>query len=141
MDLPDGFAVAEIVFGGSKAPYGTIALSARDTPISIVLTSRAGSLAGVVRDEDQNPLRGAMVVLLPDPVPEKIGPASVWAEESGEGGAFVFRDLAPGKFRAVVLTGEDRAFQGDPGYLRERAGKKDPILVMAGQMVSVSLGR
>jgi hypothetical protein len=141
MDLPDGFAVAEIGFGGSKTPYGTVSLTAGDTPISIVLTSRAGSLAGVVRDEDQNPLRGAMVVLLPDPVPEKIGPASVWAEESGEGGAFVFRNLAPGKFRAVVLTGEDRAYQGDPGYLRERALKRDAIEVVAGQTASVSLGR
>jgi hypothetical protein len=141
MDLPDGYAVSEIDFGGSKTPYGTVNLTARDTPITVVLTSRAGSLAGVVRDEDQNPLRGAVVVLLPDPVPEKIGPGAIWAEVAGEGGAFVFRNLAPGKFRAVVLTGEDRAFQGDQGYLRERALKRDAIEVMAGQTVSVSLSR
>ena len=47
-----------------------------------------------------NPLRGALVAPLPDPVPEKMAPGAVWAEESGEGGAFVFRNPTLGKFRA-----------------------------------------
>jgi hypothetical protein len=94
-----------------------------------------------VRDEDQAPVRGASVALLPDPLPDKIGPDAIRTAESGNDGAFVFRDVAPGNYRALVLTAADRSHERDAGYLRDLAAKADRIEVRAGQSVSVNLQR
>jgi hypothetical protein len=81
------------------------------------------------------------VVLLPDPIPDKVAPSVIRVGESGEGGAFAFRDLAPGTYRAVVLDGSDHAHEGDVSYLRLQAARADSIEVRAGQLISVNLKR
>ncbi len=139
--LPEGYAVAQVLFAGSSPRNSAMTVSAPATPLTIVVTSRPGAVAGVVRDSDQSPVRGASVVLLPDPFPDEVAPGVVRVEKSGDDGAFVFRDLAPGKYRALVLTGSDLAYEGDPGYLREQAASGDPFEVRAGQLVNVTLKR
>ncbi len=129
--LPDGYAVV--------SPHGLMHLTAPNTPLPIVITSQPGAIAGVVVDGDQTPVRGATVVLFPDPMPEKPGPATIRAEESGPRGAFLFRNLAPGNYKAVALSGTDVAYEGDINYLREHAAKADPIEVRAGQSATITL--
>lgn len=137
--LPDGYAIAQVLFEGASPGGGTITLSAPDTPLAFVLTSRPGTITGVVRDDNQDPVRGAEVVLLPDPLPEKVGPEVVQTRQSGEDGGVAFRNLAPGRYRALVLREGDLAGEGDPDYLRQRAAGAEAIEVMAGQVVRVEL--
>ncbi len=137
--LPDGYAIAQILFEGATPTGSTITLSAPDTPLTFVVTSRPGAIAGVVRDDNQDPVRGAEVVLLPDPLPEKVGPEVIQTHQSGDDGGFAFRNLAPGKYRALVLRDADLASEGDPDSLRQRAAGVEAIEVAAGQMVRVEL--
>jgi hypothetical protein len=139
--LPPGYAVAQVLFAGSSPRNTAITLSAPATPLTFVVTSHPGAVAGVVRDDNQIAVRGVSVVLLPDPLPDKVAPGEVRVETSGDDGSFAFRDLAPGKYRALVLTGSDRAYEGDPGYLREQAERVDSFEVRAGQLVNVTLKR
>lgn len=136
--LPDGYAVAQILYEGAASSGSTITLSGPDTPLTFVVTSRAGAVTGVVRDDNQDPVRGAKAVLIPDPLPEKVGPEVVQTRESGEDGGVVFRNLAPGKYRALVLGETDLAGEGDPEYLRQRAGA-EVIEIAAGQVARVEL--
>ena len=66
--------------------------------VTLSLTSKAGAIAGTLRDGNQNPLKGEFVELIPDLVGE--GPDSVMNMRipSGPSGEFFFRDLAPGKY-------------------------------------------
>ena len=139
--LPDGYAVAQILYEGATPTGSTITLSAPDTPLTFVVTSRAGAIAGVVRDDNQDPMQGAEVVLMPDPLPEKVAPEVVQTRESGADGGVVFRNLAPGKYRALVLREADITGEGDPDYLRQRAASAEAIEVAAGQVVKVELKR
>jgi hypothetical protein len=137
--LPRGYAIAQILFDGATPLNTAMTLSTPDTPLIFVLTSRPGSVSGVVRDSNQDPVRGATVVLLPDPLPNKPDPETIKSQQSGDDGGFVFSDLAPGRYRAFVLTDADRARQGDPEYLRQRAAGAERIEATAGQAARVEL--
>lgn len=68
MRIPEGYAVTEIRFERSSARNNAMNLSGPNTPVAIVLTSRPSAVGGIVRNEDQTPVRGGMVALLPDPL-------------------------------------------------------------------------
>ncbi len=138
--LPEGYAVVQMRFDGASAHNNVMTLSGPDSPIAIVVTSRPGVVGGMVRSDDQTPVRGATVALLPDPLPDKVSPATIQYAESGQSGTFVFKDVAPGMYRAVVLVGDEDVHGSDSG-LRERAAKAEALEVRAGQSVSVSLRR
>jgi hypothetical protein len=139
--LPDGYAVAQILFDGASPRNSTMTLSAPDTSLKFVVTSRPGAITGVVRDDNQGVVRGAEVVLLPDPLPDKVAPEVIQTQESGQDGSFAFRNLAPGKYRLLLLTEADRAGEGDPEYLRQRSADVDAIEVTAAQVARVELKR
>jgi hypothetical protein len=68
----------------------------------------AGTRFGdVATKNDQMPVRGAWVALLPNPLPNRISPTTIRYANSGDGGTFIFKDVAPGMYQAVVLDGED----------------------------------
>jgi hypothetical protein len=139
--LPNGYAISQILFDGASPMNTVVALSTPDTPLSFVLTSRPGSISGVVRDGNEDPVRGAIVLLLPDPLPAKPDPETLKTQQSREDGGFAFNDLAPGKYRALVLTDEDRTREGDVEYLRQRATGAAATEVTAGQAARLELKR
>jgi hypothetical protein len=124
VELPDGYAVA--------SPQTLMHLTAPNTPLTFTITSHPGAIAGVVAEGDQ-------VVLVPDPLPEKPGPAAIKTETAGPHGAFIFRNLAPGNYKAIALSGSDAANEGDVAWLREHAAKADPIEVQPGQSITITL--
>jgi hypothetical protein len=140
LDLPEGYALAQTMFEGASAGTTTIHLSAPDTPVNFVLTSRPGAVAGTVRDASQNAVRGASVGLLPDPMPDKVAPGAIRIEHAGDDGAFVFRNVAPGRYRAVVLTGPDGE-ESDVEHLRELAARAEAFELRAGLSATISLKR
>lgn len=80
------------------------------------------------------------MALLPDPLPDRISPVTIRYAESAEGGTFVFKDVAPGMYRTVIVNGEADVHRGDADF-REKAAKAEAIDVRAGQSVSINLKR
>jgi hypothetical protein len=139
--MPEGYAIAQILFEGATPRKSTMTLSAPDTPLTFVITGSVGAISGVARNDDQSPLENAYVVLLPDPLPDRPDRDTIAVRKSGAEGAFLFRNLAAGKYRAVILTGNDIEDEGDIARLRERAARADAIEVAAGQALTVNLKR
>jgi hypothetical protein len=139
-NIPSGYAVAEIRFEGSSPLRNFMTLSAPDTPLTIVLTSRPGAVAGFVRDENDRAVPGAMVELFPDPLPEKIAPTTVRFTESTEGGAFAFKDVPPGSYRALAIV-SDLDFRNDDASMRAMLAKAEVFKVRPGQSATVNLKR
>jgi hypothetical protein len=82
-------------------------------------------------------VRGATVLLLPDPLPFKPDPQTIRSQRSGEEGGSAFGDLAPGRYRVLILTDAERASQGDVEFLRRRSADGGTVEVTAGQAVAV----
>jgi hypothetical protein len=134
INLPDGYAVAQVLFVGAKSRYDPITLTALNTPLDIVLTAHPGSIAGTVEAK-----RKSTVILLPDPIPAEPSPDAIRFTETGPEGAFLFSSLAPGTYRAVALSGDDLAHQGDLAWLTQRLAQTDPIEVRPTQPTTVTL--
>jgi hypothetical protein len=115
-----------------------IVVNGPETPLTLVVTSRPGAVGGVVRDDDRKPVRGVGVALLPDPLPDRIAPSTIQFTESAEAGTFVFKNVARGMYRAIVLKGDEDA-RSAGAALRDAAAKAEAIEVRAGQSVSVNL--
>jgi len=98
-------------------------------------------MAGMVRDESQNPVGGATVLLLPAEIPARPDLSTFKTTRSSADGSFVFPDLAPGNYRAIAMTEADLANQGSLEFLRARAAGAGVIEVNAGQSTRVDLKR
>lgn len=106
--LPDGYAITDVLAGGAGTAGGRFTLNG-PSELTVLLTSKPGMIAGVIRDKNQAPLKGERVRLISLRADD---PALNRTAESGPGGAFVFRNLPPGKYRLEggaeieVRTGE-----------------------------------
>ena len=142
-NLPEGYAVAQILAGGMPTD-GLVSVDSPQTPITVVLTSRPGALAGVVRDSDQNVVPGSTVALTPEPLTDRTDRGRIQSQVSAKDGSFAFRDLPPGRYRAIVLTDadvEDIESEGSAAFLRRKAAGTETIEIASGQTVTVELKR
>jgi hypothetical protein len=142
-NLPEGYAVAQILAGGVPTD-GLVSVDSPRTPITVVLTSRPGAVAGVVRDSDQNAVPGSTVALFPESLTDRTDRGRIQAQVSARDGSFAFRDLPPGKYRAIVLTDadvEDVESEGRTAFLRRKAEGTESIEIASGQTVTVELKR
>ena len=92
LGLPNGYAVTDILFGNAPTLGKPISLYGAGE-VTFVVTSKAGSVLGTVRDRNQAPVKGMQVTLVPRSTSD---PQYVRGALSGEAGDFRFRDLAPG---------------------------------------------
>jgi Carboxypeptidase regulatory-like domain len=142
-NLPEGYAVAQILAGGLPTD-GLMSVDSPQTPITVVLTSRPGAVAGVVRDSDQNAAPGSTVALFPEPLTDRTDRGRIQARVSAKDGSFAFRDLPPGRYRAIVLTDadvEDVESEGSMALLRRKAAGTETIEIDSGRTVTVELKR
>lgn len=137
-NLAAGYAVAQILAGGLPTD-GLVSVVSPETPITLVLTSRPGAVAGVVRDGDQNPVSGGTVVLFPEPLTERTDRARIQTRAPAKDGSFEFRDLPPGRYHAIALTGAELDSLRSLAYLRARAESAETIEVAVGQRLIVEL--
>jgi hypothetical protein len=91
--LPDGYAVTRILFGGVDVSDRPVSVSGPGE-LTFVVTSKPGAIAGVVRDRNQNPVKGATVRLTSPFGDPRRSPET----QSGANGEFGFRNLRPGKY-------------------------------------------
>lgn len=98
-DLPDGVYVKSARFNGEDVTHAPIDLSAGGGgTLEIVLSPKAASIAGIVRDAQGQVLSAAPVTLW-SATPDAGSPSrGIRFEASDQNGAFEFRGLPPGEY-------------------------------------------
>jgi hypothetical protein len=140
--MPKGYALTSASFNGRSVTNTTVDLEEPESTVSFVLTSRPAAIAGLVRDSNQNPVPGASVALLPEALPdslERFDEMALRVATSDANGAFHFAGLAPGRYKALVLTGNETQQADDLVFLRDRVRSVDAVVLDFGQTASVDL--
>ena len=107
-----------------------------DSSLTIVLTDQPGAVGGSILDGEQKPV-AAKVVLVPEPLPTGFDLWAIRVASTDPKGSFAFSGLAPGKYKAVALTGDDRKRDHDLSLLGDRFRAADAFEVVAGQNVNI----
>ena len=81
----------------------------------------------------------AKIVLVPDPLPANFDLHAIRVVSNDDKGAFVFSGIAPGKYKAIALTGDERKRDHDLTLLGPKLDLADAFEVAAGQSVVVAL--
>ncbi len=138
--LPAGYAATEVRYGSANYLNSLIPLTggSPDSSLTIVLTDQTGSVAGTIVDRDSKPVP-AEIALVPDPLPETFDFRAIRVVRNDQTGAFALSGLAPGRYRAAALTGDDRKRDHDMAILGEKIRAAEPFEVVAGQSVNISL--
>lgn len=132
--VPPSYAVTEIRSGGGNYPFSLIPLdgNAIDSSITIVLSDQPGTISGAF------PVP-AKIALLPDPLPANFDFRAIRVAATNDRGGFVFNSIAPGRYKALALTGDDRRQDHDMTLLGPRLGPADAFEVTAGQNLTITL--
>ena len=138
--VPAGYAVKEIRYGGGKYLNSLIPVRGEtpDSSLTIMLSDQPGSVTGSVVDSQGKPA-AARIVLAPDPLPAGFDFRAFRVAKNDDKGTFVFSGLAPGRYKAVALTGDDRKRDHDLAILGDQFRAADAFEVTAGQSVNVGL--
>jgi hypothetical protein len=138
--VPPAFAVTEIRYAGENYNFSLIPVGSgtADAPITIVLSDQPASISGVLTDDAGKPV-AAKIALLPDPIPARFDFRAIRVVVTNDRGGFLLGGLAPGRYKAVALTGEDRRQDHDMTLLGPRLGPADAFELIAGQNLPISL--
>jgi len=143
LKVPEGYAVTSVSFNERPVLNSTIDLESSESVVSYILTSRPASVSGIVRDDNQKPLPGKIVVLLPELLPESLerfNSAAMHVATADGSGGFRFTSLAPGKYEAIVLGGNDRErVERAPDFDFLRDLPRSPIILEFGQNATLDL--
>ncbi len=136
---PPAYAVTEIRYAGGNYPFSLIPLGSGpgDASITIVLSDQPASVSGVLTDDSGKPL-AAKIALLPDPIPDHFDFRAIRVAATNDRGGFVMGGLAPGRYKAVVLTGDDRRQDHDMTLIGPRLGLADAFELTAGQNLTIN---
>jgi protocatechuate 3,4-dioxygenase beta subunit len=139
LDLPAGYYVKSVRLNGALAPDLLLDFHPEErTQLDITIASGAGELRGVVVDGRQEPLAGASGLLLPDPLPARIGYFRTFVAD--QKGAFALSGIRPGRYRVHVFDGLVSGEFPEPGLLRSSAALATPVVVTEGSELSITTG-
>ncbi len=134
--LPDGTYVKSVKFGEQDVTRSALELSGGGS-LTIMLSSKAGSVSGAVRNSKGEPLGGYLVSLWPK-IPELISPtAGVKTATTDQNGAFTFPSLAPGDYFAAAWDDLDQGLAQFGDFLAHFNGDASAIKVEESGQVSV----
>jgi Carboxypeptidase regulatory-like domain len=128
---PPGWVVSKMKYGMLDAIHQTFTL---DTTSSMVVTlsRQFGTVTGSLTDAN-GPMDNAMVVLMPEPMPEDPYVSSFpWAHLDEKGG-YEFRYVAAGHYRVVPFYGDTLGLYHDARAFREHARGYRDVDVLPGK--------
>ncbi|HEY3840589.1 MAG TPA: carboxypeptidase-like regulatory domain-containing protein [Bryobacteraceae bacterium] len=137
--VPSTYAVSEIRYGGGNYLNSLIPFDA-DTPdqtIAIILTDQPGSVSGSLIDNQQKPI-AAKVILAPEPLPPNFDFRALHVASTDKNGSFSVNSLTPGRYKAAVLTGDDRKRDHDLAVLNDKFATADAFEITAGQSLTIT---
>ena len=94
-DLPNGYAVADVLYGNASIGDGPFHLEGTGQ-LTLVITSKAGGISG--KTDGKHTL-----LLVPDSFTTRSSVFRILEADSDANGVFAFRNLAPGKYRVMIL--------------------------------------
>ena len=101
-DLPKGYALADVLYG--NASIGDLFFPLEGTgQLTFLVTSKPGAITGTIRHSGDQPVPKCFLLLAPDSFSMQSSMFRIAQTESDPTGAFAFHDLAPGKYRLLVL--------------------------------------
>jgi hypothetical protein len=101
--LPAGFYIESVRLGGEEAlEAGADLTSGAAPPIEVVISPKAGSLAGAVTGDQEKPVMGATVVLIPESTRRRVRPRFYRVASTDQAGGFVMRDIDPGDYQVYA---------------------------------------
>lgn len=132
------YAVTEIRYAGGNYPFSLIPLGSgtTDASITIVLSDQPASVSGMLIDYAGKPVAGK-IALLPDPIPPQFDFRAIRVAVTNDRGEFALGGLAPGRYKAVALTGDDRRQDHDMSLIGPRLGTANAFELAAGQNLRI----
>jgi hypothetical protein len=109
-------------------------ISAATGPIEITLSNGGGSVEGSLIGQDGKPADGTIFLFGPDS-------ASQGITQTGDGGKFTFRDLAPGEYHVCAFDEGYKVEYADPEWLQKNGGPGEAVTIMASSTTQVSVTR
>ncbi len=114
--------------GGEELLYTGLNVARARPPIEIIISTRAGSAEGTVKDSDSKAAQGALVVLIPEkPVRTRQGAARTASTD--QNGYYKFRGLRPGKYQLYALEDADDDEYQDANFSKRHADQATTIEV------------
>jgi hypothetical protein len=121
--LPDGYFVREVKLGGLEISPDDFEIQS-STQLEVVLSNKAGKIAGSVLDAAGKPVPGSTVTLIPS---EGNGrPAKLAADD---GGAFQFTNLRPGRYSLFAWEEVDDDLWQDPDFRKKCEDRATEVTV------------
>jgi hypothetical protein len=124
--LPPGSYLKSVRIGGQEFIDTPVTIHSGETIDDLVLTvsTKAASIAGVVKDEAGNTVPDAHVMLRPDP-PHVDQDIHGCFQDSDQNGGFVCQSLAPGKYRVAAWPKDNADWQNMQEIVRSSGVRVD----------------
>jgi hypothetical protein len=107
-------------YGTLNATHQIFTLDANVPTLNITLSRRFGAITGTLAGRS-GPMDNAMVVLVPEPMPENAYVNSFPWTHLDESGRYEFHNVPPGRYRVVPFYGNTLGFYHDLDAIREHA--------------------
>ena len=105
--------------------------------LEAVISPKAATLDGIVRDEDGNPVTGTVTLV---PVPARPGHGRLYPSTTADQqGKFSFPSVPPGTYKVYAWEDIDSTAHWDPNYVRPFESRGESAEVTEGGHASVSL--
>jgi hypothetical protein len=135
-----GFYIRSVVATGAKYSSGTLDLTeSAAAQLSIVISKGVTRMDGVAIQDDK-PLAGAMVLLLPQDSEDSAQSRSyIGRDQSDSDGTFSIRDVPPGRYTLLAIDdGRDLAYQ-DASVMKPYVEQGQAIDISAAAQVKVNV--
>ena len=136
LNVPEGSYVKSVQFGAQEVPEEGLDLSNGVAgSLQITLSPAGAQVDGRVQDQEDKPVSGATVVLIPDS-----RRYSLYKEvNSDQNGGFSFKGVAPGEYTALAWEDIEPGAYQDPEFLKQFEGKVQAVSLKASDHKSVQL--
>jgi hypothetical protein len=126
--LPDGFYVKVVVAGGQNVLLSGIDLNRGIAGgVEILLSPHAGQVTGVVQNDQQEPVAGGTVVMVPQDK-ERLGLAQYYRTATADAsGRFTVKNLDPGQYGIYAWREIEPGAYFDPDFMRPLENQGEPV--------------
>ncbi len=126
--LPEGFYVKSIRCGETDALISGLALSGPPEPIEIVVSPKAGQIAGAVRNpKTQQPEPNVTLALVPQEAARRETQIYYRNVSTDAAGNFTLKSLPPGEYRVYAWEDVEDGAWMDPEFMKPLESKGVPV--------------
>jgi protocatechuate 3,4-dioxygenase beta subunit/5-hydroxyisourate hydrolase-like protein (transthyretin family) len=136
--LSEDCYIKEVKFGDTVLPDVELRVKGASANLEITVSSRGARVQGQVLNQDNLPVVGAWVAIIPEEEKRKV----LRLYKSGltdQYGHFEIRGLAPGKYKVFSWEGVEKLAWEDPDFLQDYEDKGQAIELLDGDRKSLEL--